>query len=317
MYSPLKRKTSGPVPRFTDYHIWKALMLFDDREPLGRKKLASALGIGEGSARTILDMLGERGYVTTGARGTILTEKGIMTRDSTYMEFATLPKSYMTIGLCDCAVVVPRMAKRVQYGCEERDVAILAGALGATTLVYTDGIIKFPGSDSYPVEDALCQSIFSRLEVEEGDAIVIGTAKTPERAEKGAISAALALMGGMPITRDLKDIMTTSSAADEIISLAFAVHDLVGGLPVCAKSRDNLGIRIEDGSVIDNAYTGDILEEVINIGTTVRKTAVTGPYKGLKVIVAPIDLHGVTIASIGVVDMRSAAGYGNINIVNF
>jgi len=291
-------------------------MSFDDEKPLGRKRLSEYLGIGEGSTRTILEMLSRRGYVKTGPRGTVLTEKGVITRDSAYMETAPLPNTSITIGQFDHAAIVPRMAKRVHYGSEERDVAIMAGALGATTLVCVDGDLAFPGSD-FPVDRELKDSLFASFEIMDGDAVVIGTGRTGEKAERGAIAAALALMGGIPIARDLKDIMTSSSAADEIISLAFAVHDLVGGLPVCAKSRDNLGIRIEDGTVIDNAYTGDILEEVINRGTTIRKTAVTGPYKGLKVIVAPIDLHGMTIASIGVVDMRSAAGYGNINIVEF
>lgn len=43
---------------------------------------------------------------------------------------------------------------------------------------------------------------------------------------------------------------------NELLAFAFMVHDLVGGLPTCAKPRDGLGFRIEDGRVVDNAYTG-------------------------------------------------------------
>ena len=87
---------------------------------------------------------------------------------------------------------------------------------------------------------------------------------------------------------------------------------MVGGLPVCAKSRDNLGIRIVNGKVIDNAYTGQVLEEVISAGTTIRKIAVSGPYKGIRVIVTPIELDNRIIAAIGVVDIRSMAGVNNL-----
>ncbi|MDR2699096.1 MAG: DUF2111 domain-containing protein, partial [Candidatus Methanoplasma sp.] len=107
-------------------------------------------------------------------------------------------------------------------------------------------------------------------------------------------------------------VLTYRSTGSELLSLAFAIHDLVGGLPVCAKSRDNLGIRIEEGKVIDNTYTGSVLEEVINAGTTIRKVALSGPYKGIKVIVTPIELDNRIIAAIGVVDIRGMAGANNL-----
>ena len=117
------------------------------------------------------------------------------------------------------------------------------------------------------------------------DVIIIGTGQTRESAEMGAVVAGLTIMGGLQFNRELKDILSQKSTGNELISLAFAIHDLVGGLPVCAKSRDNLGIRIENGAVIDNAYTGPVLEEVLNEGTTIRKIATSGPYKGIRVIV--------------------------------
>ena len=119
-------------------------------------------------------------------------------------------------------------------------------------------------------------------------------------------------MGGPQFNRDLKDIISSRSTSSELISLAFAIHDLVGGLPVCAKSRDNLGIRIENGAVIDNAYSGQVLEEVISVGTTIRRVATSGPYKGIRVIVTPIELDNRIIAAIGVVDVRSMAGVNNL-----
>lgn len=128
----------------------------------------------------------------------------------------------------------------------------------------------------------------------------------------GAVIAGLTIMGGLQFDHELKDIISPRSSANEIVALAFAIHDLVGGLPVCAKSRDNLGIRIENGAVIDNAYTGPVLEEVLSAGTTIRKIATSGPYKGIRVIVTPIELDNRTIAVIGVVDIRSMAGVNNL-----
>ena len=304
-------RLGGPVPKFNDYHIWKALQCLDESQPVGRKRLSQYLGIGEGSTRTILSQLQDQGMITIGKSGILLTDRGSDIKRNYHMDIAPLSISDLTIGDHDCAVRVPKKAGSVKFGCEERDAAIRSGATGATTLVYPDGRLIFPGSD-YPVEEALSSKISALFALKNEDVIIIGTGPTAEIAELGAVTAGLAIMGGMQVNRDLKDILTPKNTGNELISLAFAIHDLVGGLPVCAKSRDNLGIRIENGAVIDNAYTGQVLEEVINVGTTIRKIATSGPYKGIRVIVTPIELDNRIIAAIGVVDIRTMAGINNL-----
>lgn len=304
-------RLGGPVPKFNDYHIWKALECLDSENPVGRKKLSQPLGIGEGSTRTILSQLQEQGMITIGKSGILLTERGVNFKKTYHMDVADVSISDLTIGDKDCAVRVPRRAKDVKFGCEERDVAIKSGATGATTLIYTDGGLVFPGSD-YPVETDIASKVLSLFSLKNDDVVIIGTGPTREIAEIGAVTAGLTIMGGLQFNRDLRGIMTPKNSGNELISLAFAIHDLVGGLPVCAKSRDNLGIRIENGAVIDNAYTGQVLEEVINVGTTIRKIAVSGPYKGIRVIVTPIELDNRIIAAIGVVDIRTMAGVNNL-----
>ena len=63
-------------------------------------------------------------------------------------------------------------------------------------------------------------------------------------------------------------------------------------------------MRSEREVVIDNAYTREVLEDVIHTKTCIRKIATSGPYKGIKVVVTPIDLDGKAIAAIGVVDIK-------------
>ncbi len=305
-------KSGGPLPKYSDYHIWKAIETLDGRNTIGRKKLAELLGIGEGSTRSIISIMQEQGLVTIGKSGILLTAKGMEFRKKTHMEIAPdIDVDGLTIGEANVAVRIPKMARSVKYGCEERDAAIKSGASGATTLIYTGGKLSFPGSD-HPVDAKAEESIRSCFQLKSDDVIIIGTGPTLEAAEIGAVNAGLAILGGMRFGRELEDILSSRSSGSELISLAFAIHDLVGGLPVCAKSRDNLGIRIENGKVIDNAYTGQVLEEVISAGTTIRKIAVSGPYKGIRVIVTPIELDNRIIAAIGVVDIRSMAGANNL-----
>jgi hypothetical protein len=304
-------KLGGPIPKFGDYHIWKTLYCIAGNNPLGRKSLATLLKIGEGSTRTILNMLQEDGLVAINKNGVSLTKEGMETWRAVRMDIQALSVSELTIGKSNCAVRVPGMAGSIKFGCEERDAAIKKGAAGATTLICSNGVLIFPGS-YYPVDQKVENALRDRFDLNDSDVVIIGTATDPEKAELGAVTAGLELMGGLRIRRELDDVLTQRSTGSELLSLAFAIHDLVGGLPVCAKSRDNLGIRIENGKVIDNAYTGAVLEEVINAGTTIRKVAISGPYKGIRVIVTPIELDNRVIAAVGVVDIRSMAGTNNL-----
>jgi predicted transcriptional regulator len=304
-------RIGGPIPKFNDYHLWKALYYLDDKEAIGRKKLSSLLDIGEGSTRTIISLLQNHGIISINKSGIILTTTGMDLKKKTRMDLAPISIKELTIGEYNFAVRIPRLAHQVSYGCEERDAAIEAGATGATTLIYVNGALIFPGSE-YRVDPTIENEIKSVFNLKNEDVIVIGTGQNIQLAEVGAVVAGIKIMGGLKLSRGIKDIISTRSDNSELISLAFAIHDLVGGLPVCAKNRDNLGVRIENGAVIDNAYTGEVLEEVIRSGTTIRRIATSGPYKGIRVIVTPIELDNRTIAVIGVVDIRSMAGIDNL-----
>ena len=65
-----RNKIGGPIPKFRDYHLWKTLILIDMEGPIGRKKLSSLLEIGEGSTRTIINILSERKYIQIDRPGT-------------------------------------------------------------------------------------------------------------------------------------------------------------------------------------------------------------------------------------------------------
>lgn len=99
-------------------------------------------------------------------------------------------------------------------------------------------------------------------------------------------------------------IISEQSTAEDFSPIALALHDLLSQLPVTARSRENPGIRIEDGRVIDSAYSGPVLEEVLRTNTRIKTTPAHGPYKGVPVIVVPVrDARGDAIAAVGVVDI--------------
>jgi len=97
-----------------------------------------------------------------------------------------------------------------------------------------------------------------------------------------------------------------SAAADAraLRPIMMALHELLNRLPVTARSRDRPGLRIEGGRIVDESYSGPVLEEVLAANELRRVVPSTGTYQGTPVVVAPIrDSAGEAIAAIGVVDI--------------
>lgn len=99
--------------------------------------------------------------------------------------------------------------------------------------------------------------------------------------------------------------ITEDSSADDLAEVALCVHRLFG-LPVTARSRNKPGVRVEDGKVISTSYSGPILEQVMAENRTMKVRPDSGVYKGIPVIVAPLQLGGKAVAAIGVVDVTGS-----------
>lgn len=56
----------------------------------------------------------------------------------------TVYKSSITLGKFNYAVLIKNMADAIKSGIEQRDIAIKAGAVGATTLIFKNGIFLIP-----------------------------------------------------------------------------------------------------------------------------------------------------------------------------
>ncbi len=104
--------------------------------------------------------------------------------------------------------------------------------------------------------------------------------------------------------------ISADSGADELAPFAMAVHELLR-LPVTMRSLNKKGVRIEKGKILDNNYTGPILELVLKENKTIRAIPTSGKYAGVPVIVAPIrNKEGYGIAAIGVVDVVGTVDLG-------
>ncbi|KCZ71519.1 hypothetical protein ANME2D_02251 [Candidatus Methanoperedens nitroreducens] len=104
--------------------------------------------------------------------------------------------------------------------------------------------------------------------------------------------------------------ISADSDAREVAPFAMAVHELLG-LPVTMRSLNKKGVRIEKGKILDDNYTGPVLEQVLKENQIIRTIPTNGRYTGIPVVVAPIrNKEGYGIAAIGIVDVVGTVDLG-------
>jgi hypothetical protein len=104
--------------------------------------------------------------------------------------------------------------------------------------------------------------------------------------------------------------ISADSDAEEITPFAMVIYELLG-LPVTMRTLNRKGVRVEKGKILDNNYTGPVLEQVLKENKTIRAIPTSGKYTGIPVIVAPIrNKEGYGIAAIGVVDVVGTVDLG-------
>ena len=196
--SLVKEKAPGPALTFTSLHLIKVLELIAEG-PIGRGKLAKKLGIGEGTIRTIIKRLKDSNLIEISKNGCHLTSFG----KNFWKKFKEkipkkvfLEKNEFSLAEYTVAVLIKKCGDKVRIGMQQRDAAIMAGAEGATTLVVKDGKIILPGVSDNVVRDypVAYRQIVELLKPEHNDVVVVGTGETKEKAEYGALAAALTLL---------------------------------------------------------------------------------------------------------------------------
>jgi hypothetical protein len=188
----------GRLPSFAEAHVVEALEGIGLQETIGRMKLSKNLHLGEGEARTLVKHLKNEGLIDVSKSGISLSAAGkrLLSRLRGLMsEQVDVPSTPLTVGPFNVAVRVTRMKENVKYGLEQRDAAIMAGAKGATTLIFTKNRLIMPGTrEDVAKNDPSILAALPKLGLKEGDVIIIGSAEEKFMAELGVKTAALELL---------------------------------------------------------------------------------------------------------------------------
>jgi predicted transcriptional regulator len=197
-----KTPSPGPAPAFTAVHVSRAILYIGDQGPIGRIELSRKLGVGEGAIRTIIRHLTKAKLVVIAKGGCVLTQRGTVlykSLRSKLSEIRMVNARQLALDKASAAVLVRGSGKLVNRGIEQRDAAIRVGATGACTLVYKNGKLVMPMSESenwiLQPHDLLYAELREAFSLNNDDVITIVSAPNQELAEHSAMAAALTLLG--------------------------------------------------------------------------------------------------------------------------
>jgi predicted transcriptional regulator len=185
----------GALPKYSHHHLVWALFLVAENKGLGRQRLAEMMGLGEGTCRGVLRELDENGLIRVGKSGISLSRRGKRMMEGLPVVHGELGLGPLALSDFAHGVAIRDHARFVRTGLEQRDAAMVAGAVGATALVFSRGALRFPDGrkleEDYGADAVLLVHLFKPGE---GDVIVVGYGRTQVSAESGAFAAAALLL---------------------------------------------------------------------------------------------------------------------------
>ncbi|MDE1811678.1 MAG: DUF4443 domain-containing protein [Thaumarchaeota archaeon] len=191
-----QRHAPSRMLSFDLIHVFKTMQMMSENHKISRSVMMQELELGEGSIKTLVKHLKMHGLVENSNAGMWLTNKG----DSLYAKLhAIIPretditKCSVALGKFNHAVLLKNMAYNIKSGIEQRDAAIKAGAVGATTLICKNERLVLPGTgeDLMRNDQKIHSLIMEKLLPEQNDVIIIGSSQNKKIAEMAAKSAAL------------------------------------------------------------------------------------------------------------------------------
>lgn len=178
----------GNISNFTRYDLLRCFLAVEKN--ISRNELVKQLSLGEGTIRTILDILKKKNLITSTRQGHSLTEKGTKIRKrianlitlSKKIDISLYPK-YKKIG-----IIVKRM-NFVDITIEKRDVAVKNGAEGCLIFSYSNNklnLLIFNINHDF-------SELKKYFELQNNDTLIITFSDSYKWAEISALAVAIAL----------------------------------------------------------------------------------------------------------------------------
>jgi len=182
----------GNTPNFTKIDILRCFLRFNKN--IGRQELARDLELGEGTVRTILEILKSNNLLDSTKKGHFLSRKGSEALNEIY-EIISVPKDmaikniypdFKKIG------ILIRDISNLKGMYKLRDIAVKNGADGAIILKF-DGRLYAPESD-YEQDYSDMGQYF---DFKNDDLLVVAFSNEKRKAENGALAIAVELSNSL------------------------------------------------------------------------------------------------------------------------
>ncbi len=195
-----RRGSRGPLPQLTHLQLLTALVLIEQRAPIGRRLLSEELEIKDGVVRGLLERLAEQDIVRVATIGVELSGKGRkqlreILRELSVKKIVSFESLELAPGSLAVAAQVSQAYGPVLTGVSQRDESIKAGATGAITITAKDGKLRIPPDNKSVAELAPRDNnrFLAAFKPRDKDVIVIGFAEKHARALAGTLAAILSL----------------------------------------------------------------------------------------------------------------------------
>lgn len=197
----------GNIPNYNKYDVLRVFLAVDEEK--SRAELAKNLGLGEGTVRTILDILKSKKIITSSKKGHGLSDQGRELRIEFHKQIGTIkPLNLKELNpLFKEAVIVKKIDTKKKHF-ELRDVAIRNHAGGVLILEY-DKELEIPSSDVDFFKDfrKSYEEILNTFDINPGNTLVVVFAKSTANA-KNALLAVAAEMN-IKVQKILKSISSS------------------------------------------------------------------------------------------------------------
>ena len=175
----------GNLPNFNRIDVLRCLLSIE--KPASRSYLSKELELGEGTIRSILDILKEKGFLISNKEGHSLSQKGKNAVEN--LKKNIILKKIKNIPLFPdkkAAAIQVKNPKKMEKSVILRDESVRNGAEGALILKYWD---KLEFYDLNHDEDL--SEIEKEFELKKNDIVIAAYSSSYKLAEHGAIAAAV------------------------------------------------------------------------------------------------------------------------------
>jgi len=184
----------GPMTRYNDAHAYLVMDCIHNRGSTSRKDLVEVLGIGEGSVRTLINVMKSWEVVETSQTGIRFTKFGEYVYKNIPIMLVDAYSDKYAVGEYQQGMLVRGVADKVTNGMAQRDIGVRNGSEGASVFIMKDGKIILPKVVDIDEDDPAFAGQIRSTGIENGDVFLLVGSNDPSTSRVAAISIALEML---------------------------------------------------------------------------------------------------------------------------